>query len=58
MRVAYTQYLYIMSRLLSKSTKAEECRSNCSAILEDYQGRDPDDRTDRLCAGNQNAGQD
>jgi hypothetical protein len=42
---------YSDSQLPATSTDLEECRSYCPAILEDYQERDPDNWSDRVCEG-------
>ena len=47
----YTTHWYSDSQLPATSTDLEECRSYCPAILEDYQERDPDNWSDRICQG-------
>ena len=44
---------YSDSQLPATSTSLEECRSYCPAILEDYQERDPETWSDRICEGDE-----
>jgi hypothetical protein len=44
---------YSDSQLPATSTSLEECRSYCPAILEDYQDRDPETWSDRICEGDE-----
>ena len=48
-------YWYSDSQLPATSTDLEECRSYCPAILEDYQERDPDNWSDRVCEGDEDS---
>ena len=49
----YSTSWYSDSQLPATSTNLEECRSYCPAILEDYQERDPDNWSDRICEGDE-----
>ena len=54
----YSTSWYSDSQLPATSVSLEECRSYCPAILEDYQERDPDNWSDRICEGDEEAGED
>ena len=49
----YSTSWYSDSQLPATSTDLEECRSFCPAILEDYQERDPENWSDRVCEGDE-----
>lgn len=49
----YSTSWYSDSQLPSTSTDLEECRSFCPAILQDYQERDPENWSDRVCEGDE-----
>ncbi len=49
----YVTDWYSDSRLPATSTDLEECQSYCPALLEDYQERDPDNWSDRICEGDE-----
>ncbi|MDC6472296.1 zinc-dependent metalloprotease family protein [Luminiphilus sp.] len=51
----YSTSWYSGSQLPATSTDLEECRSYCPAILEDYQERDPDNWSDRICEGDEDS---
>jgi hypothetical protein len=51
----YSTNWYSDSQLPATSTDLEECRSYCPAILEDYQERDPDNWSDRICEGDEDS---
>ena len=54
----YSTGWFTDSQLPATSTDLEECRSYCPAILEDYQERDPDNWSDRVCDGDQSESED
>ena len=54
----YSTSWYSDSQLPATSTNLEECRSYCPAILEDYQERDPDNWSDKVCDGDQSESED
>ena len=47
----YSTDWYSDSQLPATSTDLDECQSYCPALLEDYQERDPDNWSDRICEG-------
>jgi hypothetical protein len=51
----YSTNWYSDSQLPATSTDLDECRSYCPAILEDYQERDPDNWSDRICEGDEDS---
>lgn len=52
----YSTTWYADSQLPATSTSLEECQSFCADILTDYQERDPENWSDRVCEGDEASG--